>query len=327
MLSSRLFRICLILLSLSDFFSVAQASIFYEERYYGISQAMVQYVSTRDAVKTILQRYSYKTHIFIGLGKSPTPIMAMMQAISSDVEVYNLPLSNMRGFKPGGVNRYGKVQLYSIERLARLYEHFDHFLPQNLAGKRLVVIDFADTGATLDLAVKAIRHYYAIRYPEQATRVLALGIPETPMTEDFLLDKKYHILRVGRDLLRAMIYHQYKQLHEFEDFDLDELDLSKPYVKPPQRTFEYLQSKHNKDMPNQQPASNWIQWWENLFIANHSNGPQQGYDELIKAYNNKLTQDYWGLSNFQNLVPLKSNLKTIADRQSFAFSICNRILK
>lgn len=259
--------------------SSSSASFFLSEDYnFNIKLAMAQYPLVRDTVFEIWERYDPKNHIFVGIGKSPTPIIALMQAISSEVEALNLPLSNIRGFKPGGLNRYNYPQEYNPQLVARLYQHFDHFLPQQVNGKRIIVIDFADTGETLIRSVEEIRRYYAYNNPSQVKRIIGLGLVDSSRTEERLLSKRYHTLRLHANLGSAMIYHKYKRLAQYENFDLQYLDMSQPYIKTPIRSNRF----------------------------NYSNF--ESYNDLVKNYRKRAKTDIYGLKLFANLINLDFEL-------------------
>src|SRR5580704_10283981 len=90
-----------------------------------------------------------KTCVVIGIGRSPTPIIAYLQA-HDQTSALNLPLSD---FKKIGLSE-------DLER--RLFDHFDKFLdPQTyLLGKdKIIVLDFALRGHSIISAAYYIRKY------------------------------------------------------------------------------------------------------------------------------------------------------------------------
>jgi len=93
--------------------------------------------------------------VYVGLGRSPTPLIAALQAKHGDAAALNLPLSGFHVADPGRVAFLEGMRgpLSGSERAA-LVQHLDHFLGPRIEsarrqGKRLVAIDYADTGATI----------------------------------------------------------------------------------------------------------------------------------------------------------------------------------
>lgn len=262
--------------------------------YFDVRHALTQYNSTRDAVLNILRQYDPKEHIFVGIGKSPTPIIGMMQAMDDSIDAINVPLSNIRGFAPGGLNRLKLPQAYNLALINRLRIHFDHFLPQNITEKKIIVIDFADYGLSLDRAVFEIRKYYAARFPSRVIRVIGLGIVHKKNTEKFLQLQHHHSIRVSEELTEAMIYRRYKNLHQYEDFDLTKISLQKPYVKPQVRTKIGASLK------------------------------SETYQDLVQAYHDRLKSDEYAMQTLDTLKLIKkTSLISKMVRTLAKLNLCN----
>jgi len=108
---------------------------------------------------------------FIGVGRSPSTITAMMKAMGMP-NVYELPLSSFKSrsdlsfipslFKILFLNGH-YTQRYSKEKEEILYQHFKTFLPTDpvdVDGKTIYLLDLVITGAGLVAAADYIAKFY-----------------------------------------------------------------------------------------------------------------------------------------------------------------------
>lgn len=124
----------------------------------------------------ILARFPPNRFHYVAIGRSPTPITAYLRQIG--IESSTVPISSLR---------YQDFP-FSPEAKAQLLEHFQNFLPVpgTLEGKKLLVIDYADYGGTIERAVSLITEIYE---PKNQVRglVIASAIPERVNNSRFSL--------------------------------------------------------------------------------------------------------------------------------------------
>jgi hypothetical protein len=300
-LSEQTIKLILIQLYVSILLIASPASgVFFKKEtfFFDVDMAIEHYPLTRDVVLAIWENYDPKFHIFIGIGRSPTPIIAFMQAASQDVVSINLPLKNIRGFKLGGVNRLERPQMFNAAAIERLDQHFDHFLPQDLQNKKIIVIDYADTGASLDIASQEIRRYYLQRQPNLNIEVIGLGIARDEFVTQELLRNHHHVLRAPVTFILSLILNRYKLLNEFEVFDLDKLNLNKSYERPKRRQNDI------------------------------NSLPGYHYDNLLLAYQRQIIKDRVGSRSLAKLVPLHLKISEALFKNSQGLlSRCNDWLR
>lgn len=140
----------------------------------------------------ILQDYSPQDYIYIGIGRSPTPIIALFEGLGLDAR--SIPLSDLgikrksivkksagrfsRSFRRPGpflsVRSGGSASSKSViiskfdpetvdwtELNKLMYQHFENFLPNEteLKNKKILFIDYAHEGQTVILAKKMIDNF------------------------------------------------------------------------------------------------------------------------------------------------------------------------
>lgn len=92
----------------------------------------------------ILSHYPKDEYIYVGIGRSPVPVMAYLQSEENTL-IRNLPLTNFRH----GTETY--PPLTHMEE-SKLFQHFDRYLPSDseLKGRaKILAIDLAVGGASL----------------------------------------------------------------------------------------------------------------------------------------------------------------------------------
>ena len=90
------------------------------------AEATLRYASIKTMVKHLLTEYPPDHHYFVGVGRTPTAMVAFMENLSDDLAT-QVPAS---GLKRG----------ISDDRLQAYYDHFDRFIPASvLRGNRTIV--------------------------------------------------------------------------------------------------------------------------------------------------------------------------------------------
>lgn len=92
----------------------------------------------------IVKNFPPEEYFYVGLGRSPTPIMAYLEIFHPN-NVRNVPISAMKSRLN---DRFGRTDPLSAEAEARLNKHFDRFFgnPADFRGKKIVLIDFVNKG-------------------------------------------------------------------------------------------------------------------------------------------------------------------------------------
>lgn len=98
--------------------------------------------------RALTKMYPPENHIYIGIGRSPTPVLALIEAIGQNK--VNVPLSRVTG-----------DYLSQKERLS-LYRHFERFLPKpkEIENNSIILIDYTVSGISLKSAHEYILDYY-----------------------------------------------------------------------------------------------------------------------------------------------------------------------
>ncbi|MBN8541239.1 MAG: hypothetical protein J0L82_12680 [Deltaproteobacteria bacterium] len=259
--------------------AAAHTDEFYSELK-NVPRAMEQYESTKEAVIDLMERFPPDKYVYVGIGKSPTPIIAFIKAIGGAEAAQSLPLT--------GIGPHGSFKKNEPQSIAKLHQHLSEFLPniENLGGKKLVILDFADSATSLEFAAQEIRNFLDASYPQQKIELEVVGIPNW-FSAKRLRTKGFHVLKVNRDLRRSLTNHEYKSLHEFEDYDDSP---SSPYKRPARRSTEFLKDKarNTKYIVNGvsvgPPA-------EVLAAKERDISVRRGFDNLVFGYQQRAAND------------------------------------
>ncbi len=186
--------------------------------------AQSDYSEVKTITYAIMARYPPAQYLYVGVGRSPTPLIAFMKAVLGEEAAVNVPLTTMRAI------RGGPYDLARIER--KLDIHFDQFLPEasELRGKKVLVIDFALTGRSLEETVAEIRRYFR----HDGVTVNGFGLvyanEEDPATKR-LRNLQIDHLQLSRRLGDRLFERAYSTYAEFDRFPV--LDsVQGPYEKP-----------------------------------------------------------------------------------------------
>jgi hypothetical protein len=160
------------------------------------------YAQARELTKIILERYPPDEYVYVGMGRSPTPITAMLKTLFGDDAAINVPLSNMATFSPNpkqkGVFMGDDGELHSVgpptrtqERVYNLRHHLDQFIPpdEKLGGRKILLIDYANSGDSLVNGDREIREYLRERNPAHPTELKSFGFAESDGVRSILKRK------------------------------------------------------------------------------------------------------------------------------------------
>lgn len=134
-----------------------------------------EFLSIQNAAKNILKSFPKDEYAYIGVGRSPTPVIAYLQT-ESNVLAKNLPLSDFR-FNIPRLSGRPYLPLKDFE-IIDLFKHFDQFLPNQVEmnGKtKMLLIDFIFTGSTLVSAAVHVDMYLKNRQRNLTFDLFGMG--------------------------------------------------------------------------------------------------------------------------------------------------------
>ncbi len=112
-----------------------------------------EYESIRDASLKIIYKYPPAHHFYLGIGRSPTPLIRFFHELGLRNH-QSIPLSQLRV-----LTVYKPQQLKEIE--SKYFQHFDNVLKLGLIrNKTLVLIDYVDSGDSLQIAKLFLSDYF-----------------------------------------------------------------------------------------------------------------------------------------------------------------------
>lgn len=184
-----------------------------------------EFESVEKASKYILKHYPRGQYIYVGLGRSPVPVMAYLQSETNTL-VRNVPLTDFRY----GTDGHPKL---SAKEESRLVQHFDEYLPSNceLEGrKKILLVDFAFGGGSIAAGL-AYFSIYIEHHRKQLTSVQGLAITMDNSTKALasafptldifpLLAQNQADPERFDHFLMMMASRLYKDRAEYEGFDI-----------------------------------------------------------------------------------------------------------
>jgi hypothetical protein len=149
---------------------VVWSSAFAMDKSAGLPDLVSQnYSEIRDLSLSILQRYPPSEYWYVGIGRSPTPIMRFFEEMGVQT-VSQMPLSGMSDFPKKG-------PMSEADQRARLWSHFERWLPSK--AKKILVIDYTAGGGGLTHTKNELEGYFENRrkrgLPASEFRTLALS--------------------------------------------------------------------------------------------------------------------------------------------------------
>lgn len=127
--------------------------------------------------------------LMIGLGRSPTPLIAQAQVMNQ--YAINMPLSDFRplpGFNENSTRTPNFPEPYNSPQLAQmhhelssteetlLFKHFDEFIGTRITGlSRLLLVDFSQSGASLYAAQRYLDKWLATKKSAPELKSVSIG--------------------------------------------------------------------------------------------------------------------------------------------------------
>lgn len=205
------------------------------------------FIKVRLLAEEMLKQCPPDDCLLVGIGRSPTPLIAMIQAMLGPEAAMNIPRSDLRLLEPpdseviaagepaGREARsslilgeaYGrlhdekcKLEVYTPQNLKRFREHVGHFLESaapRIGVRRVMIVDWADRGRT------------AINFNRE--------FPQTPYPYEFLALTHSHSVQdklSGNGIRSLVVSHHYREIFELHEYrNLAEYDQWS--VRPPAR--------------------------------------------------------------------------------------------
>lgn len=176
--------------------------------------------------------------LYVGLGRSPTPVIAFMKAKYGDSAAINVPVTSL---KQVGTARTENPELHK-EYSQYLHQHFAEFLPsaEELAGREIYMIDFVLTGQNLVESLYQVREYYE-RSAAGKVKVQALALVGDEYNEEWIFNpNRADCLTVNLDpiLARRMAWKEYRDFAEYDRLDWENYILGQ-YQKTKKRGGQF----------------------------------------------------------------------------------------
>ena len=209
-----------------------------------------EFDSIQKVAQYILNNYPKNKTVYIGVGRSPVPVIAYLQTEEGTL-TQNLPLSNFRY----NLSKYPKLD---SEESLRLYSHFNNYFPSEyklLGRNEILLIDYSVTGKTLNSTQEHLDQYFKV-YQKKISKIHALGIASqqnenklkslSPSLDVFILNG-YPSLYLNLDqfdpFLFMMAFELYKDRAEFEGFNIKNPRQLRPRKKYEDYVLEIKSSK------------------------------------------------------------------------------------
>ena len=214
----------------------------------------------------ITRQFPAEDYFYIGIGRSPTPIILWLQSHSGYDAAVQIPLTN---FKLCTIvdDNLSEPEFPSGKSEAILFRHFDKYLRQYLgAPKKWLVIDTAMTGNTLKSAGFALTQY--LQTHQQDTTVEMLAISENCNDASTYTSMGMHVamVAVNDDQIPAVTSLESSLLHggckimaPFGELDWQHLlnGISSPLPHNPS-AHEYLSQQINTWSGLIAPIMTWV---------------------------------------------------------------------
>lgn len=131
----------------------------------------------RDLGDRILRDYPPHVYLYVGLGRSPAPLVAYFESIR--VRTLTIPLS---AFRPRNVRwsitdeALGSTHArMTLQQQQALFVHFRRFIPRRPARNRILLMDFCVSGQSLLAGMEQLEQFLAMEgYGDIATHALAI---------------------------------------------------------------------------------------------------------------------------------------------------------
>ncbi len=132
---------------------------------------LTEFRGAEELALQILAQFPQHEYFYIGLGRSPTPVIAYLFRLnreskflgSLDKLVINLPLSGFRPLLRGAWSNPHKLDApLSSSQIKELHKHFDRFLPdiKLIRPRKVLLIDYTQTARALIASAEHLQEYF-----------------------------------------------------------------------------------------------------------------------------------------------------------------------
>ena len=158
----------------------------------------------------IISLFPPDKYLYIGIGRSPAPVIAWLQARAKVENPVQIPLSNFKLCKPVHGDNIGLPEFPSDEARAKLFRHFDNYLGMHSGfHKKWLIIDVAESGNTLRSAGFALKEYAAEHNVDNSVEMLAIS--ENDQEKKYYLEMGMHVAmaeyKLGTDYCVTALEH------------------------------------------------------------------------------------------------------------------------
>jgi hypothetical protein len=180
------------------------------------------YQEVRHLTQKVLEICPPQECFYVGVGRSPTPVMALMELLFPE-NLVTLPLTYFRYDYPGASHsERGRYFLSKIQE-QRLRLHLKRFLPspEDLKNKKLLLIDFAITGESLLSA-----SYFVRKHVDLSALTLAFVSSEDALFDPEAIDVKIKLLSDYPELYSSFAMQMFDGLAKYGQYKI-----SSPFVQ------------------------------------------------------------------------------------------------
>jgi hypothetical protein len=197
------------------------------------------------AAKAIMTRFPQDKYFVIGIGRSPTLLMAYYSLVAPDYTA-QVPLTH---FKYS--TAFAGPLTESEERV--LFQHFDQFIPDAklINGKQILLLDFVENGHSLIAAAKYLNKYFAEKGVQQP-EVLAMISSEGSKADLIALAKTNGVQRPytlildhSSYLTQSLHYQMYDEQAKFGAYDIkkpSQIKINPEYEKLRAQIFQEIKA-------------------------------------------------------------------------------------
>lgn len=210
------------------------------------------YHDTKNLVQDIIKRYPPHEYYYVGVGRSPAPIIEVMNAAGIE-GASELPLSGSKHLPLKNVTG-------GLDRQKQVLEHLGRYLPDSkiLAGKKIVLLDYAYSGEGLTNATEVVDWYLKQKSPGTSVDVMAVtdvNNDQETIAKLKTLEKKGHRVEIvrGRYIkdLATKMYNQSYEFHtkyrSFKLYTFSSEDQPKNFANPEYKLKEHIQKFVKED--------------------------------------------------------------------------------
>ncbi len=163
------------------------------------------YAELSRILQYLVKEYPPDQYLYVGMGRSPTPLIALAKAALGESRALSLPLSHIGN----------RIYFPSKEEEDYMDKHFRHFLPtvKELKGRKILLIDFALNGRSIIEGLRQLRRYYGTK-----AGVYALGMSGSEVTIKILTHMQITTIALSARLDQRYLRRVYSPYAEFERF-------------------------------------------------------------------------------------------------------------